>query len=354
MKKYYLLAILLMATYCISLAQNEKIEVEEAPSDLPEITSGWKKASERALNNINLFYVARNPNYFVSDLAAEFNNYKGGLVAVLNSKNFVKTFYDWISPSVKKKWNGLNYMTKAELMLMIKHSEAYLANIDVKAEDAYLEACKKIEGRVLFGQSHVQFHRPLSAKSYFIRWDRNKDFYDNDLNKPYPEYATSPYRRLETFFYRRIKDGVKVEALQYLVRRLKEDMKLPENGTYQTKDKKGNILDQVSFRDGALHGVCKTFKWGMVADSGRYEMNQKEGKWVSRAFSYGEKHEVEDEAIEEYKKGRLISRQWTSYWSGKVSYTIWFDMKKQKFQFKKGDAKEGTELIENEGHFFEK
>jgi len=172
-----------------------------------------------------------------------------------------------------------------------------------------------------FGESHIQFHRRIGGESYFNRWDPQTDFFDKDFKKPIPEFCHSKFRKLDAFIYRRVKDGASIKIIQNVLKKLLTDIQFNITGTFEEKGV--NSVTKTSFKNGKRDGIWVKEENNIVADSGLYVNNLKEGVWKN--------YDVEDKihlpsSLEVYKSGKLIERTYTQWSDGKVYYQIWFNM----------------------------
>jgi len=330
-------------------------ELGKAPEEIRNDEESWTAMLEKVSPPRYLKTLLMDPNYQTSQLAYRLKNNKGLVVSILKNKNILAVTYDWIQPLIQERWKNLSYYEKAQLRILLLHCKDYLQNFSVEKEDAYLEECKNKKGGINLASSHIQFHRTLSGLSYFARWNPNEDYYDKKRTKPKPEYTTSPYRRLETFFYRRVKEGVPLKNLRYMVEQLLADLPFPKEGTFVSKQDTGEkrLLAKVNVKNSQLNGVCMSYKYNHVQDSGRYVNNKKEGEWISHSYKpYGD-YSLSSISKEYYRKGKLIRRTWTSYYGGKKTYRIWFDLDKQRYSYTDIDYNTQEEELDYEGAFFE-
>lgn len=274
------------------------------------------------------------PNYYTSEVLLHLGKYRRFLPLILNDATYLKAFYQRSLPAIQRVWGQLDLVEKARLRHALLHLKVYLEDLDLASETRYLKACDTLPGHYMATRSHLQFHRNIS--DYFVRYDPVDDFYNGDWNNPKPEAATSPYRRLESFCYRRLKAGTPKANVLYLIDQLLLDLDFPINKRIKTSDQK------LLIQDGYLHGDF-FYQTPQLKESGRYDRGVKVGKWEQS--NHSERIQTTYDA-----QGLMIERNWQSLYGSRLIYEIWFSIPQQKVRFV-DYHRDGSSTIDYEGQF---
>jgi len=346
-----------------NISAQEKVQLSETSLKLPQLSGDWKVLMTDVLKISHFEQFWDDPNYMTSEYLDGYALHKKAMVELLENQELVKGFYKWVEPVLKDRWETISYFERAELRRALQHCQRYLKNFSLEKEDAYLRACRRAEP-VDMGPMHLQFNRGLGGTDYFTRWAPKKDFFKGELSKPKPESATSVYRRLETFLYRRIKEGALLETMQWILTELLTDLTVPKNkkisstvSQKQMLNKKENtrlVKETLTFKKRMLHGPISwecdlPYYYEMI--TGSYKKNKRIGTWTTRLYHSPAKKKLKDEVIIQYKKGKIVKRTWTSYWGGKPHQRIGYDLNTQNYRFSKFNKK-GEEVVEKEGNLY--
>jgi hypothetical protein len=325
MKKSNLLIILSLSFSSFVFCQKDSIIVEKAPANLPLFEEGWQETVQNDLNTEDLPWFFKDPNYFAGQISGSYSYYKAPLTKILTSETLANTFYNWLIAPLKILWNNLSNTSKANLRDIIVHCSEYANKFSLVNENNYLKATKTMAPHE-FGESNMQFHRPIGGQDYFTRWDPQTDFFDKDFKKPIPEVCRSKYRKLDAIIYRRVKNGANIKVIQNIFKKLLIDFPFDITGTFEEKGE--NSLTKTSFKAGKRDGIWIYQENDIVVDSGLYVNNLKEGVWKNYD-SYEKIHLPR--LVDIYKNGKLQERTFTEGENGIVNYKIWFNIGMRKY-----------------------
>lgn len=304
-------------------AQIDTLKVDKIPTALESVSDKyalkdgwWADMLGRRFALINFIPYVKDPNYELSEIAGKFGSMKKPLTEVLQSESLTQLLYHWMLPSLHDKWDQMNQHEQTALVLTLRHASTYLQHFSIEKEEAYFQTMKEIQYPIgVFGWSYGQM-----GESLFTR-RTPADFYEGNYQMPHPFHH--PYRRVETFIYRRAKEGVSVDLMKTYIAKLLSEFQLPENKQFSEE------LESGEFKDGKPHGVWqlyeKTSKFGLVCiDSGNYENGLKEGVWMSRGT-----YDPKDTTWDTYEKGKKVKSEYHSYWRTNLSFIWIVDLKER-------------------------
>ena len=289
------------------------------------------------------------PNYWTSRILEEVRPYRSWIAVVFQNEAQLNLFYQANLPQIQRIWWKLSLAERAQLWEALSHIRQYLKEFSMERERAYEKACDTLPRVRLAGKSHLQFHRP--TRDYFVRYHPTRDFYKGNWQRPKPSITTWPYRRLETFCYRRIQEGVPVGQLLRLVEQLQSDLDFPTKGTFKQYDDNQQVLhSQVGIKRQQLHGVyqCKSSN---RSTTGRYRRGTRVGTWVHELTSGRGRLEYRI-TIKYNQKGELVERFWQSYFANQLIYEIWLHVPSKKARFVNYSTKSKRSVTEFEGAFY--
>lgn len=317
---YGLLFFLTLTGYPLH-AQVDSLIVHKVPSTLVEITtqfdystSWWRRLMENRFAQKDWKRFVHDSNYEMSEYASSFSDVKRPLVEVLKSESMTAVMYKWALPTIKARWEGLTMHEKCAIVLALEHGKKYLADFSKEEEEAYYRAMQDIRYPIgVFGWSYGNMGKLLYTRR------TPQDFYEGDYRKPHPFHH--PYRRIETFLYRRIKDGVSVNLLKTYIDKLLQEFVLPINQSFADSTESGQ------FKNGKPDGIWQLYqeseRYGMVrTDSGNYVNGVKEGIWVSRGT-----YDPKDTTWDTYEQGKKVKSEYHSYWKTHLSFIWIIDLK---------------------------
>lgn len=345
--KHFLIAVLLLfACNGVYSQKNGSSTASYAHNKLPVIDAGWEKFSNAALSDIDYSRFKEDPNYELSDLSSYFFPLKAAFNTIYKSKELSGIFYEWAIVIIKKKWSQLSVHDKSAYLDLLKHASEYLSKFSLEDEKKHFEACLKVPTVIKY-EPHYQLFRGVSGESCFTRYAKS-DFFDNDYTKPFPESCHSPFRRIETFFYRRALDGAEVNLMRSAIDRLISDLKFSADMKVNSKDKNGQMIESATVAKGKKEGVWKFYKnvefnkknIHFLADSGMYKNDRKEGLWMHYVIEEGQR--VPFLKIN-YQNGQIITRTYYNFWSGKqgmiLTTEIHIDFSNRTCYYKDYDSK---------------
>lgn len=324
-----LLAGLLLALGCAAPIYAQPATLAPEPAGWPAVSmedpilSGWQKVTEQALNNTELIRFARDPNYYSSDFAAYFQFYRDPLVSLLKSQTLTQQLYAWLKPGLLAKWKTMTWHEKMGMIEAIQHLKGYTATFSLAQEEAYAKA---MSGYLLDSyRVGVSWNGQLQGDYFFTRY-RPQDMGTN-YQKPSAFYF--PYRRLETFVYRRVKGGVPVAHLQWLMNALAKDFTAPVSQAVNAEYPELSLKETGTIRNAKREGVWKLYQKNeqgqyILTDSSTWLNGKRHGKRVLRGT-----YDPESYTVEMYENGLQQEYIYYSAWKGKVSSVSSINNKKR-------------------------
>ncbi|MBN1182624.1 MAG: hypothetical protein JXB49_10080 [Bacteroidales bacterium] len=246
----------------ITEPSGDTIYIGVAPSNLPPIDGNWEKV---AFSTINGSY------YFLNDFslcATYMNNkdIKSTVVQIFKSEDLLKSFYNWLEPSIVNKWNTLTLKEKIYIKDFLSSITSYMDSYSEEAEDKYL----------------------ATNKMDFTKY-ASHEFWDDAKQKPYPIEICNEYRTLEAFIHRRVKDGIKLNTLINYAQLLDKDLILEPEINHKSS-MEGKLLEKFTVINGKI-----------------------EGEWiVNQVLQVSGKKEILPKEIRYYKDGKKVG-EWSEY-----------------------------------------
>lgn len=324
------------------VAAQDTIHLAPAPAHWPVFEAGsWEVQVGNFLSRSQTFF-AQDPNYYMSEYAMDYELLRDPLADMLSARPAAQQLYEWALPALKEKWAKMTHYERANIYMALKHAKQYMASFSVEAEDRYWNILRNRRYILAHDVNSTSKSWNVYGEGVFTR-KRPIDFYDSLFKEPYP--TNFPYRRIETFVYRRVKDGIPLGNMQYLVDRMLQDFPLPQNGRFEVKHPDGQLKEKGEYKDGLPHGNWQVFL-GTVNDSGYYDMGVKEGTWASKNDRFGS--EYIDYST--YKKGFMVRNKSVSYYNGKLAWLRELDSEKRKYIYERHYS--GTPEREEEDLYF--
>jgi len=125
---------------------------------------------------------------------------------ILSSENLQNVLYKWLKPELVRLVGSLDNVQKLYMKSVVNHMIDYTAAYNHNSEQAFYLACLENDNTDAFTSIYVK--------------DRNTMEQDWD-------HVANPYRRLETWVYRRVEDGTMTAAqINTWLKKLKTDLQL--------------------------------------------------------------------------------------------------------------------------------
>ncbi|MDP3771731.1 MAG: hypothetical protein Q8R16_05510, partial [bacterium] len=137
--------------------------------------------------------------------------------------------YDWAMPQAKIAWQMLPLEDQRIYLDILTHGQQYLATYNHKRELAYLERLDagKCPVPVWYSDNDgdgVDDDHDGAIDEDVGKWDP-KEGCPRQFASVGPDGKENPYRKLETFFFRRARQGVKVADMRYWLDRVVAELR---------------------------------------------------------------------------------------------------------------------------------
>lgn len=143
--------------------------------------------------------------------------------AIFRSKSLRKVFYNWAMPAVKKAFGSLTKKDQEQYLKIFEHASQYLAGLNTATYRAEVQYLAELE------QGRCRDKVWLKSRNIKLpEWMRGPEEirYCRDLFTWYnPQGVENPYRKIESFAFRRVREGVDAQAQKYWVDRVIADLR---------------------------------------------------------------------------------------------------------------------------------
>lgn len=149
------------------------------------------------------------------------------LPQIYRSQALLKLVYAWAMPHLKQAWQQLSPSDQRIYMNAFEHGQQYLARYRHDLELTYLRTLERGEcypPEWLSDHDHDGVDDDHDGKVDEDEW-KPTEWCPNLFTMLGPDGKYNPYRKLEAFFFRRARDGMKVSQMRYWLSRVVVDLR---------------------------------------------------------------------------------------------------------------------------------